>query len=88
MAEQDERVRHGSDRSCALGTTGRRTPGYSTRRREGGRHRAGHDETTDNGATAARLRYLVEGVPLRLAALGDSLGGYACTVVEADGHPS
>ena len=44
------------------------------------------DETTDNGATAARLRYLVEGVPLRLAALGDSLGGYACTVVEADGH--
>ncbi len=44
------------------------------------------DETTDNGATAARLRYLTEGVPLRLAALGDSLGGYACTVVEADGH--
>lgn len=44
------------------------------------------DETTDNGATAARLRYLTEGVSLRLSALGDSLGGYACTVVEADGH--
>lgn len=44
------------------------------------------DETTDNGATAARLRYLTKGLPLRLAALGDSLGGYACTVVEADGH--
>ncbi len=44
------------------------------------------DETTDNGATAARLRYLTEGLPLRLSALGDSLGGYACTVVEADGH--
>ena len=44
------------------------------------------DETTDNGATAGRLRYLTEGLPLRLSALGDSLGGYACTVVEADGH--
>lgn len=44
------------------------------------------DETTDNGATAARLRYLTEGLPLRLSSLGDSLGGYACTVVEADGH--
>lgn len=44
------------------------------------------DETTDNGVTAARLRYLTQGVALRLSALGDSLGGYACTVVEADGH--
>jgi c-di-GMP-binding flagellar brake protein YcgR len=44
------------------------------------------DETTDTGATAARLRYLTAGLPLRLAAIGDSLGGYACTVVEVDGH--
>jgi c-di-GMP-binding flagellar brake protein YcgR len=44
----------------------------------------GIDDTTDNGATAARLRYLVGGLPLRVAAIGDSLGGYACTVVEAD----
>jgi c-di-GMP-binding flagellar brake protein YcgR len=44
------------------------------------------DETTNGGATAARLRYLTEGLPLRLSVFGDSLGGYACTVVEADGH--
>jgi c-di-GMP-binding flagellar brake protein YcgR len=44
------------------------------------------DETSDHGATAARLRYLRAGLPLRLAALGDGLGGYACSVVEADGH--
>lgn len=44
------------------------------------------DDTTDHSATAGRLRYLTPGVQLRLAALGDSLGGYACSVVEADGH--
>jgi c-di-GMP-binding flagellar brake protein YcgR len=44
------------------------------------------DETTDSGATAARLRYLTAGLQLRLAGLGDALGGYACSVVEADGH--
>jgi len=42
------------------------------------------DDSTDGGATAARLRYLAPGVPLRLAALGDRLGGYASTVVEVD----
>jgi len=42
------------------------------------------DDTTDHGATAARLRYLAPGLPLRLTALGDGLGGYACSVVEVD----
>ena len=43
------------------------------------------DDTTDTGATAARLRYLTAGLPVRVATLGDGLGGYACSVVEADG---
>lgn len=44
------------------------------------------DEATDHNATAVRLRYLVPGLPLRLAALSDVLGGFACSIVEADGH--
>lgn len=44
------------------------------------------DESTDHGATALRLRYLEPGLSLRISVLGDSLGGYACSVVEADGH--
>jgi c-di-GMP-binding flagellar brake protein YcgR len=44
------------------------------------------DETTDHNATAVRLRYLRPGLPLRVSVLGDSLGGYACSVVEADGQ--
>jgi c-di-GMP-binding flagellar brake protein YcgR len=44
------------------------------------------DETTDHNATAVRLRYLKPGTPLRLAVLSDVLGGFACSIVEADGH--
>lgn len=44
------------------------------------------DEATDHNATAVRLRYLEPGTPLRLAALSDVLGGFACSIVEADGH--
>ena len=44
------------------------------------------DESIDGSATAVRLRYLVPGLQLRLAVLGDALGGYACSIVEADGH--
>lgn len=44
------------------------------------------DDATDGSATAVRLRYLQPGVALRLTPLGDPLGGYACSVVEADGH--
>lgn len=43
------------------------------------------DDATD-AATATRLRYLEPGVPLRVSALGDLLGGYACSVVEVDGR--
>ncbi|MCO8126330.1 flagellar brake protein [Acidimicrobiia bacterium EGI L10123] len=44
------------------------------------------DEATDHNATAVRLRYLEPGVPLRLAVLRDVLGGFACSIVEADGR--
>ena len=44
------------------------------------------DETTDHSATAVRLRYLEPGTPLRLSVLGDVLGGFACSIAEADGH--
>lgn len=43
------------------------------------------DEATDNNATAVRLRYLTPGLRLRISVLGDPIGGYACSVVEADG---
>lgn len=44
------------------------------------------DEATDHNATAVRLRYLEPGLPLRLAVLSDVLGGFACSIVEADGR--
>lgn len=44
------------------------------------------DETTDHSATAVRLRYLERGTPLRLSVLSDVIGGYACSIVEVDGH--
>ncbi len=44
------------------------------------------DEATDHRATAVRLRYLTEGLHLRVSVLGDGLGGYACSIVETDGH--
>ena len=44
------------------------------------------DEPTVRADTAARLRYLVPGLPLRISDLTDTLGGYACNVVEVDGR--
>lgn len=41
------------------------------------------DDTTD-AATATRLRYLTPGLPMRLSPLCDSVGGYACSLVEVD----
>jgi c-di-GMP-binding flagellar brake protein YcgR len=44
------------------------------------------DEEADHNATAVRLRYLEPGTPLRLSVLSDVLGGFACSIVEADDH--
>lgn len=44
------------------------------------------DDVIDHNATAVRLRYLEAGLELRLSPLGDPIGGYASSVVEADGR--
>jgi len=44
------------------------------------------DDVIDQSATAVRLRYLQPGLELRLSPLGDAVGGYASSVVEADGR--
>jgi len=44
------------------------------------------DDVIDHNATAVRLRYLEPGLELRLSPLGDPIGGYASSVVEADGR--
>lgn len=44
------------------------------------------DESTARSVTEARLRYLVPATQLRISDLRDSLGGYACHVVEVDDH--
>jgi len=43
------------------------------------------DDATD-AATATRLRYVAPGLALRVCVLGDAVGGYACSVVDADGE--
>jgi c-di-GMP-binding flagellar brake protein YcgR len=44
------------------------------------------DEPTVRAETAARQRYLVPGVGLRISDLTDTLGGYACSVVDVSGR--
>ncbi len=42
------------------------------------------DEVIDHTVTAARQRYVVPRLALRISDLTDTLGGYACSVVEVD----
>ena len=44
------------------------------------------EEPTVPVETAARQRYIERGLPLRISDLTDTLGGYACNVVEVDGR--
>lgn len=44
------------------------------------------DEPTVRTETAARQRYLTPGLSLRISDLTDTLGGYACSVVDTDAH--
>lgn len=44
------------------------------------------DESVGRSETAARLRYLEPGLSLRISDLTDTLGGYACRLVETDGR--
>ncbi len=44
------------------------------------------DDAIDHNANAARLRYVVPGLALRISDLTDVLGGYACNVVEVEGR--
>lgn len=44
------------------------------------------DEPTGRTETTSRQRYLQPGLALRISDLTDTLGGYACNVVEVDGH--
>lgn len=44
------------------------------------------DETIDQSVHSARQRYLRPGVNLRISDLSDTLGGYACSVVEVESN--
>lgn len=44
------------------------------------------DEPTGRTETTSRQRYLEPGLSLRISDLTDTLGGYACNVVEVDDH--
>lgn len=43
-------------------------------------------DAADHSATATRLRYITEGLSMRISDMTDALGGYVCNVVEVEGR--